>query len=73
MAIGKDYRKNDPLEGAALFVLSLERSGASKIGGASDIVRATLRDLGVSEDEVAAYISQNRPELEQKLTERLAR
>ncbi len=70
MAIGKDYKSNRSIEGAALFVLTLERSGARRIGGADDIVQATLRDLGVTTEELEAYISTNRAALEAKLDER---
>lgn len=70
MTTGKEYKSNRSIEGAALFVLTLERSGARRIGGADDIVKATLRDLGVTIDEVSAYIQTNRPALEAKLDER---
>ncbi len=70
MTTGKEYKSNRSIEGAALFVLTLERSGARRIGGADDIVQATLRDLGVTVDEVTAYIQTNRPALEAKLDER---
>jgi hypothetical protein len=69
---GKQYRKEkqNPLGAAALFYLALEQSGIQKMGGAREIIRATLADLGVSEGDVLRYIEDHRPVLEETLARR---
>ncbi|MCB9475677.1 MAG: hypothetical protein H6684_16915 [Deltaproteobacteria bacterium] len=70
MATGKDYRKSEPLKGAALFYMTLEQTGMTKAGGAKEIMEATFADLGVTEDDVMAYIAENRADLEAELASR---
>ncbi|MBZ0271755.1 hypothetical protein K8I61_06940 [bacterium] len=68
MGTGKDYRKRGGgMEGAALFLLALQRSGSERLMGADEIIRSTLRDLGVTRPQVESYIEAHRGELEAKL------
>jgi hypothetical protein len=69
MGTGKEYKKGDPLRGAAILILSLELLGKGP-KGTSDIVNATLADLGVTEKQVLHYIEAHREELTDLLRER---
>ena len=42
----------------------------TKAGGAKEIMEATFADLGVTEDDVMAYIAENRADLEAELASR---
>jgi hypothetical protein len=70
MPTGKNYKKEPSIQGAALFVLSLERDGMKKLGGAREIIRDTFKELGVTEDQVYQHIKENRAELEKLLADR---
>lgn len=64
--VGKDYRKGDPLRGAAILMLSLEKKKVSDRASRS-LMQATFKDLGVSEADVRKYLKKNRVELEKLL------
>ncbi len=70
MPTGKNYKKEPSIQGAALFLLSLEQDGLKKLGGARDIIRDTFKELGVTEDQVYQHIKENHAELEKLLAER---
>jgi len=59
---GKNYRKGDPVRGAAILMLSSEIQGLSG-QAARDLIHGTLRDLGVKEAEVRDYLKKHRDEL----------
>jgi len=63
---GKNYRKGDPLRGAAILMLSLEKQGLSD-QAARGLMQGTFADLGVKEAEVRKYLKKNRAELERTL------
>ena len=65
-AIGKDYKKGDPVRGAAILLLSFERLGKNPEGSKA-IIEGTFKDLGVSEKQVRRYIAKHRDELEEAL------
>ena len=64
--VGKDYRKGDPLRGAAILMLSMEKRGISD-KAAQDLLRSTFTDLGVAEKDVRRYVKKNRKSLEKML------
>ncbi len=72
MSTGKSYKKDSPIQGAALFIMSLEQNGVKKLGGAKEIIRDTFKELGVTEDQVYQYIKENRDDLEKLLASRTA-
>ena len=72
MPAGKNNKKEPSIQGAALFVLSLERDGMKKLGGVRDIMRDTFKELDVTADQVYRYIKENRAELEKLLASRAA-
>lgn len=59
---GKNYRKGDPLRGAAILLLSCELRGVSD-QTARDLIQGTIRDLGVKEAQVRDYLTKHRDEL----------
>lgn len=69
MSVGKEYKKGDPVKGAAILLLSMEiMAGNPK--GSDDVVKATLSDLGVTEKEVRRYIRKHRDALIELLRQR---
>jgi hypothetical protein len=60
--LGKDYRKGDPLRGAATLLLSLELLGRAD-ATMRDLVHGAFIDLGVSETDARAYLKEHRAEL----------
>ena len=54
----------DPLFGAAVLKLAMAKQGMSSAPGFRSIYAGTLRDLGVTDSEVEAYISEHRERLE---------
>ena len=74
MGTGKEYRKEyKGIKGAALFYLAFEQSGAEKLGGAKEIIKAAFRDLGVTKQEVEQYIRENHETLREILASRNTR
>ena len=61
--VGKNYRKGDPLRGAAILMLSLERRGMAN-EAARGLMQSTFADLGVKETEVRKYLKDHRADLE---------
>jgi hypothetical protein len=59
---GKNYRKGDPVRGAAILVLACELRGLAD-DVARDLVQGILVDLDVKEGEVRQYLSEHRDEL----------
>lgn len=59
---GKKYRKGDPLRGAAILMLSLEKKGLSD-EAARGLMHGAFADLGVKEADVRKYLKKNRAEL----------
>ena len=57
------------MRGAAILMLSMELVGKNP-RGTDNIVKDTLRDLGVTEKQVRRYINKHREELIQLLKER---
>jgi hypothetical protein len=53
----------DPLFGAAVLKLSMAKQGMSSAPGFRSIYAGTLKDLGVTDAEVDAYISAHRERL----------
>jgi hypothetical protein len=66
--IGKEYRKGDPLRGAAILMLTCELRGITGLK-AKRLIGATLLDLGVDEQKVRQYLDQHRQELATVLRE----
>lgn len=62
MSTGKDYKKGDPVRGAAVLVLSMELSGHDP-KAVDVLVKDTLADLGVKRKQVDRYIRKHREEL----------
>lgn len=63
----------DPLFGAAILRLSLDLKGVLSPGGSAgygEILDGVLADLGLTHEQVDAYIQAHRQELEQVLRER---
>ena len=60
--LGKDYRKGDPLRGAAILLLTMELLGRSD-QGMRDLVHGAFKDLGVSETAAREYLEKHRVEL----------
>ena len=65
---GKEYRKGDPLRGAAILMLTCELRGMTGLA-ARRLIGATLTDLGVDEENARRYLEQHRPELAALLRE----
>jgi len=62
-ALGKHYQKGgDPLRGAAILALSLERKGLTD-DASRTLLRGIFDDLGVKEKEVRRYLQKHRDEL----------
>jgi hypothetical protein len=59
---GKNYRKGDPVRGAAILMLSCELNGITG-AAARMLIRDTLRDLRLAEAEVRQYLQRHRDEL----------
>ena len=53
----------DPLFSAAVFKLSMAKSGMITEPGFRVVYAGTLKELGVSDSDVDAYIAQHRDEL----------
>jgi hypothetical protein len=64
-----DPSKN-PLFSAAVFKLSMLRSGMTGEAGFRVVYAGTLRELGVTDSEVDAYIAAHREELEAHIESR---
>jgi len=62
-----DRPGRDPLFGAAVLRLSFELRGATEDPGFRFVYRKTLKDLGLSDDAVRAYVDAHRDELERHL------
>ena len=60
----REYRKKDPLYGAAILKVSLELKGRD-LASYQGIVRDTCRQLGIREQDVERYIRKNRAMLEE--------
>jgi hypothetical protein len=60
--VGKDYRKGDPVRGAAILLLSMELLGRSD-ATMRDLVHGAFVDLGVSENAAREYLKAHRAEL----------
>ncbi len=54
----------DPLFGAAILKLTFAMRGLSDVPGFRSVYLGTLRDLGVAERAVDAYVDAHREELE---------
>ena len=64
------YRKaQNPLEGAALLRLTFSARDELDDPNFRAIYRGVLEDLGLTDEEVRAYIQQNKPALVEKLRE----
>lgn len=64
------YRKaENPVEGAALVRLTFSARGELDEPNFKAIYRGVLKDLGVTDDEVQAYISRHKDRLVEKLRE----
>ncbi|MDP8224056.1 MAG: hypothetical protein P9L99_11910 [Candidatus Lernaella stagnicola] len=59
---GKNYRKGDPVRGAAILMLSCERRGITG-QAARDLVQGIIGDLGIKEAQVRRYLRKHRDEL----------
>lgn len=57
-------RKRDPLFGAAVLKLSFELREEEGSEGFRFVYDGVLRDLGVTDEEVDAYLAENRAEVE---------
>lgn len=68
MAIGKDYKKGDPLRGAAILVLTMELMGKGP-KGTDVLLQDTFTDLGVTEKQVRRYVRKHRAQLIEELKE----
>jgi len=61
--IGADYKKRDPLYGAALLTVSFELKSGKPDKNAREIIDGVIKDLGVTKEQVRAYIEEHRQEL----------
>lgn len=52
--------REERLFGAACLKLTLDRAGNPSQAAGSEIYRDTLNDLGLSEEDVEAYLAENR-------------
>lgn len=68
MGMGKDYKKGDPVRGAAILIMTMEKMGRSP-AGVKEVVKETLRDLGVTQKQVETYIREHFDELVEYLKE----
>jgi hypothetical protein len=59
---GKDYRKGDPLRGAAVLMLSCELKGITG-DAAKNLIASILKDLKVTEEAARDYLRAHRDEL----------
>ena len=59
--------KEERLFGAACLKAQLEKSGASG-SGASGIYEGTIKDLGISDEEVCRFLTLNRAQIEEALS-----
>ncbi len=62
MAVGKDYKKGDPVKGAAILVLTMERKGTTP-QLSERLLKETFKDLGVKKKQVERYLRKHRKEL----------
>jgi hypothetical protein len=60
-------KEKDPLFGAAVLKLSLQRKGMAEQPGFRVVYHGALKDLGVTDSEVDAYILANKAALEEHL------
>jgi len=59
---GKNYRKGDPLRGAAILILTCERQGLPA-AAAESLIAGTCHDLGVEITAARHYLKEHREEL----------
>jgi hypothetical protein len=57
-------QKKDPIFGAAILKLSMMLKGLADEPGFRVVYFGSLKDLGLTDTEVNAYIDRHRPELE---------
>ncbi|MCU0664929.1 MAG: hypothetical protein MUC50_21720 [Myxococcota bacterium] len=60
-------KERNPLFGAAVLKLSLQKKGLADQAGFRVVYFGTLKDLGVTDSEVDAYILAHRPQLEEHI------
>ena len=65
-------KPSDPLFGAAVLKLSFLNRGMDQNPGFRVVYFGTLKDLGLTDDQVTAYIADNRDELEAHLEKKTA-
>jgi len=60
---GKNYQKKNPIFGAALLIISAELKQGKRPKGMNEIVRGIIKDLGLTREQVEAYILEHKEEL----------
>ena len=60
--IFEDSFRYDPLDGVAMLKVSFERNG-SRWAGFEEIFKETIREMGIDEDDLMAYLKDNRENL----------